>query len=334
MLTQEDIAKAVGLSRMTIYRYLTGKSVTQKTRDKIERYISNRGYRPNLTARGLVLKQTKLIGLLVPSVSYSYYPEVVEAIQKEIKTRGYNVLLCVSDEDPEQEREELDLLLSIPVDGIIISPTSNSQSEANCKLLEKEKPPFVMFDRYFTNVNASYVTTNSSVASKKLVQHLIDMGHRLIAHIGGPQSNAFAKGILEGYRRALQKNKIAVDEDLIASVSMDGSDCIPSFQKILQQEKRPTAVQAVNDPVAIEILKAANKMAIRVPEDLAVIGFSDSRLSEMLAVPLTTVREPTKIMAAQVANILVDQIETKSKKKIIKSLPGKIILRRSSGAVS
>ena len=104
MLTQEDIAKAVGLSRMTIYRYLIGKNVTQKTRDKIERFISNRGYRPNLTARGLVLKQTKLIGLLVPSVSYSYYPEVVEAIQKEIKTRGYNVLLCVSDEDPKQER--------------------------------------------------------------------------------------------------------------------------------------------------------------------------------------------------------------------------------------
>jgi DNA-binding LacI/PurR family transcriptional regulator len=334
VLTQEDIAKAVGLSRMTIYRYLTGKNVTKKTRDKIERFISNRGYRPNLTARGLVLKQTKLIGLLVPSVSYSYYPEVVEAIQKEIKGRGYNVLLCVSDEDPEQEREELNLLLSIPVDGIIISPTSKSQSEANCKLLEREKPPFVMFDRYFINVNASYVTTNSFAASKKLVQHLIDMGHRSIAHIGGPHSNAFAKGILQGYRRALQQNNIVVDEDLIASVAMDGSNCIPAFQKILQQQKRPTAVQAVNDPVAIEILKAANRLAIRVPEDLAVIGFSDSRLSEMLAVPLTTVREPTKRMAAEAVNILFDQIETKSKKKIIKNLAGKIILRRSCGAVS
>lgn len=332
MLTQEDIAKAVGLSRMTIYRYLIGKNVTQKTRDKIERFISNRGYRPNLTARGLVLKQTKLIGLLVPSVSYSYYPEVVEAIQKEIKTRGYNVLLCVSDEDPGQEREELDLLLSIPVDGIIISPTSKSQSEANCKLLEKEKPPFVMFDRYFTNVNASYVTTNSYAASKKLVQHLIGMGHRLIAHIGGPQSNAFAKGILQGYRHVLQKNKIAVHEDLIVSVAMDGSDCIPAFRRILQQKKRPTAIQVVNDPVAIEILKAAKTMGIIVPEDLAVVGFSDSRLSEMLAVPLTTVREPTGIMAAAAVHILVDQIETKSKKKIEKNLPGKIILRRSCGA--
>ena len=332
MLTQEDIAKAVGLSRMTIYRYLIGKNVTQKTRDKIERFINNRGYRPNLTARGLVLKQTKLIGLLVPSVSYSYYPEVVEAIQKEIKTRGYNVLLCVSDEDPGQEREELDLLLSIPVDGIIISPTSKSQSEANCKLLEKEKPPFVMFDRYFTNVNASYVTTNSYAASKKLVQHLIGMGHRLIAHIGGPQSNAFAKGILQGYRHVLQKNKIAVHEDLIVSVAMDGSDCIPAFRRILQQKKRPTAIQAVNDPVAIEILKAAKTMGIIVPEDLAVVGFSDSRLSEMLAVPLTTVREPTGIMAAAAVHILVDQIETKSKKKIEKRLPGKIILRRSCGA--
>jgi len=189
-----------------------------------------------------------------------------------------------------------------------------------------------MFDRYFTNVNASYVTTNSYAASKKLVQHLIGMGHRLIAHIGGPQSNAFAKGMLQGYRHVLQKNKIAVHEDLIVSVAMDGSDCIPAFRRILQQKKRPTAIQAVNDPVAIEILKAAKTMGIIVPEDLAVVGFSDSRLSEMLAVPLTTVREPTGIMAAAAVHILVDQIETKSKKKIEKSLPGKIILRRSCGA--
>ncbi len=332
MLTQKDIAKAVGLSRMTVYRYLTGRNVTTKTKEKIEGFFKKRGYRPNLTARSLVLKQTNLIGLLVPSVSYSYYPDVVEALQKEVKARGYNLLLCVSNEDPEQERAELDLLLSIPVDGIIISPTSYPQSELNCKSLETEKLSFVMFDRFFSSIDASYVTTNSFSASKKLVQHLIDLGHRSIAHMGGPPANAFANGILRGYRSALRENKIPIRKELIFSVRMDGSDCLPAFQRLLGMEHKPTAVQAVNDPVAIAMLAEARKQGIRVPDDIAIIGFSDSKMSSMLATPLTTVSEPTARMASEAVSILIDQIEKKSRKKVVKRLEGKIIIRRSCGA--
>jgi len=329
--TQEEIAQAVKISRMTVYRYLAGKRVKESTRQRIENYLKVAEYRPNLTARSLVLQHTKLIGLLVPSVSYSYYPEVVQAVQKEIRDRGYNLLLCVSEEDPVQEKTELDLLLSIPVDGIIISPTSSSESEANCRLLTKEKPPFVMFDRYFSSVNGSFVTTDSYRASAKLVQYLVDLGHTRIAHVGGPSSNAFAAGLLRGYKSTLAKNGIEEDPALVFSTAMDGSSCGQVFEKILGLPRRPTAIQAVNDPVAVELLRECVRLGVRVPEDFALVGFSDSTMSGLLEVPLTTVREPTRQMAAAAVEILFAQISTKSRSRIAKRFPGTLVIRRSSG---
>jgi DNA-binding LacI/PurR family transcriptional regulator len=332
--TQEEIARAVGVSRMTVYRYLKGKNVTKNTRQKIERFLQRVEYRPNLTARSLVMRQTRLIGLLVPSVSYSYYPEVIGALQKEIRDRGYNLLLCVSEEDPVQEKTELNLLLSIPVDGIIISPTSFPESEQNCRMLEDEKPPFVMFDRYFPSVRASYVTTDSYRASEALVQHLIDLGHRRIAHVGGPPSNFFANGILRGYKSALRKNGLPLEERSIFTVSMDGSDCLPALRAILGLKPRPSAIQAVNDPVAVELFKEALGLGVRIPEDLTLVGFSDSRTSALLQVPLTTVREPTSLMATTAVELLIEQIEAKSKLRRVKRFPGELIIRRSSAAPS
>jgi len=322
--TQEEIARAVGVSRMTVYRYLKGKNVTKNTRRKIERFLQRVEYRPNLTARSLVLRQTRLIGLLVP--------EVIGALQKEIRDRGYNLLLCVSEEDPVQEKTELNLLLSIPVDGIIISPTSFPESEQNCRMLEGEKPPFVMFDRYFPSVRASYVTTDSFRASEALVQHLIDLGHRRIAHVGGPPSNYFANGILRGYKSALRKNGLPVEERSIFTVSMDGSDCLPALRAILELEPRPSAIQAVNDPVAVALFKEAPGLGIRIPADLALVGFSDSGTSALLEVPLTTVREPTSLMARTAVELLIEQIEAKSKFRRVKRFPGELLIRRSSAA--
>ena len=176
MPTQEEIAQAVGISRMTVYRYLVGKKVKQTTRRRIESYLKVAEYGP-ISRRQPVLQQTKLIGLLVRP---SPIPTILRSCRRSKRrsgTRRYNLLLCVSEEDPVQEKAELELLLSIPVDGIIISPTSSPESEANCSMLAKEKPPLVMFDRYFSSVNGSFVTTDSLHASARLVQHLVDLGH-------------------------------------------------------------------------------------------------------------------------------------------------------------
>ncbi len=332
MLTQNEIARLAGLFRMTVYRYLNGKKLSSKSRRLIDGVLSHIEYRPNLTERSLVLKRTNLIGLLLPSVSYSFYPDIIQAIQRTIKRAGYNVMLAVSDEDPAQEKEEIDLLLSIPVDGIIIIPTSSADSEENCSLLVKEDHPFVMVDRYFDRINASYVATDAFTASKKIVQYIIDLGHKRIAHVGGPASNSFARGVSQGYVAALKQNKIRVDDALIFTGSMEGADVPDLFEEILEINDPPTAIQAVSDIVAIAIIEESKKRGLKIPEDFSLIGFSDIRTAHLLEVPLTTVREQASLIGEEAAKILVNKLQGKTKRKVVKLLEGELIIRKSSKA--
>lgn len=329
MLTQNEIAKLAGLSRMTVYRYLTGKKVSARSRKTLEKILNEAQYRPNLTARSLVLQKTNLIGLLVPSVSYSFYPDIVQAIQKKIKEAGYNLILTVSNEDPLQENEEINVLLSIPVDGIIIIPTSAAESEENCRILVKGKTPFAMVDRYFKSLDASYVATDSFTASKQIVQFIIDQGHRRIAHFGGPLSNSFAKGVLDGYVAAMKDNKLPIAQELMFTGSMDGEDVPQMFSKIFQMEKKPSAVQAVNDINAIAVIEEAKKKKVHIPRDLSLVGFSDIQTAHLLEVPLTTVREQSILMGEEAAKILISKLIRKTKKRIEILLKGEIIIRDS-----
>jgi LacI family transcriptional regulator len=333
MLTQNEIANMAGLSRMTVYRYLSGQKVSKKSKVTIEEVLAHSEYRPNLTARSLVLKRTNLVGLLVPSVSYSFYGDLIQVIQRAIKKSGYNLLLTVSNEDPAQEKEEIDILLSIPVDGIIVIPTSTQESEKNCSVLAKEKLPFVMVDRYFEKLNASYVATDAYAASKNIVQYLIDLGHRHIVHFGGDVSNSFARDVKNGYIAALKANKIKVDNGLIFSGSMDGEDVPDIFNKILAIEQKPTAIQAVNDVNAIAIIEEAKRNRIQIPKHISLVGFSDVRTAHLLEVPLTTVREQVTVMGEEAARMLIARMTGKRKRKDIQLLEGELIIRQSVKAL-
>lgn len=330
MPTQNDIANAAGLSRMTVYRYLSGKKVSQKSKSIIKQVLNEMGYRPNLIARSLVFKRTNLIGLLVPSVSYSFYPDIIQSIQKTIRAAGYNLLLTVSNEDPVQEREEIELLLSMSVDGIIVIPTSSEDSAANCASLAEENTPFVMVDRFIERVKASYVVTDSYTASKQLVQHLIDIGHTRITHIGGPHANSFAGGVRNGFIAAMEENHIDIDENLLFSGRMEGEDVPDIFEKILDFDELPTAVQAVNDVCALAVISEARKNGIDIPKDLTVVGFSDIRTAHLLDVPLTTIREDAHLLGLEASRILIETMMGKRKRRVARQLPGELIVRKSS----
>jgi LacI family transcriptional regulator len=321
---------------MTVHRYLSGQKVNNNTKEILDEFMSKSGYRPNLTARSLVSKKTNLIGLIVPSVSYSFYPDLIQQIQKEIKKNGYNLILCVSNEDTEQELDEIDILLSIPVDGVIISPTSYAGSMDNCREIIKEKVPFVLIDRNIPGLNTSCVCTDSCRSSKEIVEHLISLGHRRIAHFGGFSTNSFSEGIRSGYRTALEENGLPVLENFIFSGPMTEENGYETFKTLLKMDKstRPSAIQTANDIVAIGVMKAAKEMGVEIPKDIALVGFSDIRLSSMVPVPLTTIKEDTHLMAHEGVNLLVKQLSKKSSNSYVKKLPGKLIIRKSCGSAS
>ena len=189
-----------------------------------------------------------------------------------------------------------------------------------------------MVDRYFDTINASYVATDSVTASTGIVQYLIDLGHRRIAHVGGPLSNSFAKGVREGYETALKKNRIAVDQNLIFTASMEGADVPNIFEQILELEDRCSAIQTVNDINAIAIIEEAKKKRVKIPRDLSLVGFSDIRTAHLLEVPLTTVREQVTLMGVEAATILISKLQGKTKKKVAKLLEGELIIRQSAEA--
>ena len=334
MLTQTEIAKALGLSFRTVSRCLNNKGyVSPESRKMIEDYAQKKGYRPNLLARSLVLKKSNIIGLLVPSIAYSYYPEITENIQHTLRKYGYNLLLAVSNENCKEEKNEIETFLSLPVDGIIFCPTSFPASRENCKLLLKNKIPFVLFDKIFPDIPCSYVTSDNADASKKIVEHLLGLGHSKIAHIAGPRGDSFSIGLLEGYKAALKSAKIPFSPDLVYYGSITEKHGYDSMNDILSLKDRPTAVQAVNDIVAIGAVQAAKRKGIKIPDDMSLTGFSDLRISGLLTPSITTVREQVDRLGVEASEIIIGLIDKSLKKNKKLMLKGKLILRESSGKI-
>ena len=333
MVTQEKIAKDLGLSFMTVYRCLSGKgSVGAKTKKRIDEYIKTHNYRPNLMARSLKLKKSNIIGLLVPSFTYSFYPEIIESIQETLKNNDYNLLLCLSNENPKSEREELEMLMTIPVDGILMSPANSGSSMANCRFLQEQKIPFVLFDRYFqdSELDCSYVATDSFTASKELVNYLVKCGHKKIAHIGGNLENSFARFMFEGYKVGLEENGLEFREELVYRNYLNEMTGVKGIRQFLDSGLEFTAVHAANDPIAIGVLNTCKEFGIEVPAELSVTGFSDIAIAKNVYAPLTTVKEPTIEIGKIAAEGLIKQVESAEKLPALKKLlPGKFIIRKS-----
>lgn len=334
MVTQKQIAADLGISLMTVYRCLNGKGyVGKKTRERIDDYIRKHNYRPNLTARSLKLKRTDTIGLVVPSFSYSYYPEIIESIRRTLDGK-YHLLLSLSDDSDETERTALEMLMSIPVDGILLSPTGSPASLKTCRELRKQKFPFVLFDRYFLHVNDyPVVSTNCVDSSAELVSRLVKLGHRKIAHIGGKPYDSFAGQMLNGYKAGLEKNGLKYDRRLVKLGELTEQFGNRAMQELLDSGTGFTAVHAGNDPAAIGVMAACRERGIRIPQDISVTGFSDISVSQYLDPPLTTVREPTADIGSMAAELLIRQIEGKEAigNNII-LLPGRFIPRGSTAA--
>lgn len=311
MITQVDIARELGLSLMTVYRCLNNKgNVGSRTQELIRRYVREHNYRPNQTARSLKTHHNHFIGILLPSFTYSYYPQIIESIRQNLGEK-YHLLLCLSNEDPVMEREQLEVLLSVPVAGILLCPVNSCDSLENCRYLRGQGVPFTLFDRYFegSDVKCSYVSTESRSASVELVDYLYTLGHRRIAHIGGGLDNSFACQMFEGYCAGLKKHRIKPDARLAFSGALDYETGMAGMRHLLEQGGDFTAVHCANDPIAIGVLEYCRQEGISVPGDISVTGFSDIAISKNVYAPLTTYREPTAEIGRNATELILRQIE-------------------------
>jgi len=295
MVRLKDIAQYAGVSVMTVSKALRNEpDVSAATKARIKQLAQQMGYVPDSTAQGLRTRTTKLFGLVIPSITNPIFARIVFAIEERAHELGYDILLAHTHNLPAREETCIRRLMSRRVDGFFISPVYRFEADARIYVeLAARKTPTVLlgspapFCKSFPSVEIEELT-----ASENATQHLLKLGHKRIAYFTGPQSAPWAHERFEGYRRALREAGLDVDDRLVFQAGSTIEDGTKAALQMLNESCNATAVQAVNDLVAIGCAEALMSQGLRIPEDFSLVGFGNVLTAEYFRVPLTTVRQP------------------------------------------
>ncbi len=306
-ITIKDIAKEAHVSYATVSRAFNGGyGVRQATRSRIMEIATRLNYSPNGIARGLVKKQTKTIGLIIPDITNPFYPEVARGIEEGAKGDGFSVFLCNTNWEQDRQSQYIDLLAEKRVDGIIIAPVSDASDPAQERLFDSI--PVVYVDRPPQNTNRSYVVIDNVRGGFLATKHLIEAGYGTIGFIGAAEQSMPIDERLAGYKMAMERYGRHV-EDRYIKIGHFKQEIGASFiEMMIGEGDYPRAVFAENDIVALGVIQGARKMGLSVPEDIAVVGFDDIPIASFQYVQLSTVLQPKYEMGKAAVKILLEDI--------------------------
>jgi LacI family transcriptional regulator len=300
--TIKDIARAAGVSYATVSRALNGKyGVRGSTRERVLAAARRMGYRPNAIARGLVTRRTTTLGLIVPDIKNPFFPEVAGGVEDAARAAGYGVLLCNSNWQKPSEREYVRLLAGRRVEGIIIAPISRADEpfgEGAAAAL-----PAVYVASAPRGTARSFVVIDNVRGALLATRRLLDAGRGPVAFIGSRESADDER--FAGYRLALEERGVPCEERFVRLGDMRQESGHRLFLRLVEEGDRPRSVFAENDLMALGCLQAARECGLRVPEDVAIIGFDDIPFSSFPEVQLTTIRQPTYDMGRMAVDILL-----------------------------
>jgi len=332
--TMKRIAGELGVSITTVSKVLNNHAdISEATRSRVLAKVEELGYQRNAVARSLSLRRTHTLGIVIPDLMHSFFVEIIAGIEPVASVRGYGLLLCSSGEDPGKERSEIEMLRGRQVDGVVLASAPPSGNTELLLQLTRLGTGLVMIDRDdHPSVKCHRVLTDDERVGQLATSHLLDLGRRAIAHIGGPNIQ-HAKRREKGWRDALKARNVKVSDDWIIRAGFMEADGYRSMKRLLTVRPRIDAVFAANDPAAIGAMKAIWESGLRVPQDIAVVGVGDIALGDLLRVPLTTVGWSRKDQGRHAAELLLSGLEDRpdaSAKRII--IPPRLIVRESCGA--
>lgn len=310
MSTIQDVAKLAGVSVATVSRVINNSpSVSQETKDLVNQTIQKLNYRPNLLGRNLRRSETRMILVLLPTLSNPIYSRIVKGIEDIAHKDGYNVLLCDTRSDLSRERNYIDLLRNRLADGVIfMSPILENDTLSHLG----KGFPVVQCCEYKEGTDVPYVSIDNFAAAYKAVKHLIGLGHKRIAFLGTRFSLNSASERESGYLKALADHRIQPDPALIKYGDYSFKSGLRAGTQLLDLPERPTAVFAISDLMAIGIIRSALASNIRIPEELAVVGFDNISFSSMYAPSLTTISQPLYDLGASAMELLLKQIRAEA----------------------
>lgn len=331
-ITINDIAEMTNLSKATISRVLNDKpDVSEQARKKVMDVITEHNYNPNSVARGLALKKTHTIGLILPDITNPFFPELARGVENKAKEYGYSVILSDINNDNSELPTTVTILRNKQVDGIVIVQWSNVFSEEIEEVLNHDAFPIVAIDR---DDDTSYVSFDNEASSRMAVSYLIKHGHKRIAHITGDLKTLSGINRLKGYRSSLVEHDIAFDDSLVYEGTYIQQTGYNGLHQIMESKKRPTAIFAANDMIAIGIYDAAAEMGIRIPEDLSVIGHDDISFASILRPKLTTVVVPRYELGVSCMEVLFTMMNRRNSEPKTYRLEPKLAIRDSVKALA
>ncbi|MDO4323106.1 MAG: LacI family DNA-binding transcriptional regulator [Lachnospiraceae bacterium] len=328
-VTIYDVAKAAGVSVATVSRIMkTPEIVKRETRERVMKVIEEMNYQPNALARQLRTQQTNMIIVIVPDIENAFYHEIIRGIEAEAEANGYQVLIADLKGQPSLEKYYVEAIQRHQVDGIISISASMAE-----KLLEivTGDYPVVMVVQGIDKENVPNITIDNATAARKMMSHLISIGHKEIAHITSSEALPLYQERLKGYIAALEGNGISVDEELIRKGEASIRGGYEQMEILIRKKKKFSAVFAAGDTMAIGAIKALKDNGLSVPEDCAVVGFDDIDIASFFEPALTTVRQPKRQMGEVAFRKLLAKIKKESIEDIRTVLPYEIVIRDSCG---
>ena len=330
--TLQSIAEGCGVSVTTISRVLSGQAaryrISKETEATVRRLAKEANFLPNQVARGLRLKRTHTIGLVVPEISNPFFASIAHQVNSGTRTAGYSLMVCGTDDDVELEKQSLKLMMSRNVEGIILCPVG--QSSEHLKQFVGGSLPIVLADRYFPDLPIPYVASDNVSGAHQATELLISNGHRRIACLQGLRGTAPNELRIQAYKEALKRHHIPVDEALIVGDSFSEHSGYIETKLLLTTQPDARAIFALSNLNALGAIRALAEEKKRVPEDISIVSFDDPPYAAYLATPLTTVAQMHSEMGTVALKLLFDQIKSShgpTNKGIL--LPTTLVVRKS-----
>jgi LacI family transcriptional regulator len=331
-VTIKDVARQAGVSSMTVSRVINeSERVSPETRRRVEEAIAELGYVPSRLARGLIRQKTGTLALIVPDVANPFFTLIVRGAEDVARRAGYRMILCDTRADLTIEREVIEEMIAHRVEGMVIAPVSD-RSKAHLQRVAGFGVQFVLIDRTVRGVESDVVVGDNAGGARRLVEHLIDLGHRRIGFITESDEVSTARDRRQSYEAALASAGLPRDPALIVTSTVDPRGGYDGMRRLLELDERPTAVFAVNNLVAVGAIEAVRAHGLEVPGDVALVCFDDIEYASRLYPFLTVMAQPAETLGTLGTQLLVERIEGRApEQNRVVLLPAQFIVRRSSG---
>lgn len=326
----KDLAQELGVSIATVSRALRNSpEIGQDMQKKVKELAKRLNYRPNPFAQSLRKEAPRVIGVVVPNLVTHYYAAVLDGIEDEARKEGYSVISANTHEDTEAEIRAIDNFIGLHVEGIIACLSQNTTDYSHFEEIANMGIPLVFFGRTCLTDRFSSVTANGDEAAFRATQHLIDTGSCRIAFIGGPNHLDMVRRRKHGYLEALRENHIPIDRNLVACEKIDYQWAMDTTTRLLKQADRPDAILAFNDIITFAAFTAIKQQDLRIPEDVALIGFTDDVHAQYVTPRMSAIEDQSHQMGQTACQLLLKNINGDSKiyREIV---PQKLVIRETS----